>query len=244
MSPSPKPARRPKGADTDVESTPPAKIRADGLTYSRTAAMKHLRATSPEMDALIEAAGTFDVRPDQDLYPYPYLLRSIVFQQLNGVAASTIHGRVLDLFGGEVPAPEVLAEADVDALRSAGLSAAKAASIQDLARHAAAGELPTHEEVPKLSDLELVDRLTVVRGIGPWTVHMLLMFRLGRPDVLPTGDFGVREGWRMLHGDERQPTPTEFRAATESWRPYRSVASWYMWRAVDLHREGKPIVLP
>jgi DNA-3-methyladenine glycosylase II len=236
-------ARRPKGADTDVEATPPAKIRADGLTYSRAAAMKHLRATSPEMDALIAAAGKFDVRPEQDLYPYPYLLRSIVYQQLNGTAAATILGRVLDQFGGEVPPPEVLVEADVDALRSAGLSAAKAASIQDLARHAAAGELPTHDEVPTLSDLELVDRLTVVRGIGPWTVHMLLMFRLGRPDVLPTGDFGVREGWRMLHGLERQPTPTEFRAATESWRPYRSVGSWYMWRAVDLHRDGRPILL-
>lgn len=233
-----------KAGDTDVESTPPRKVRADGLTFSRAAAIRHLRATSPELDALITAAGTFDVRPDQDLYPYPYLLRSIVYQQLNGTAAATIYGRLLDVFGGEVPEPEVLLAADVADLRAAGLSAAKAASAQDLARHAAAGELPTHDEVQALSDLELVRRLTVVRGIGPWTVHMLLMFRLGRPDVLPTGDFGVREGWRMLHGLERQPTPTEFRAATESWRPYRSVGSWYMWRAVDLHREGRPIILP
>lgn len=236
--------RRPQGADADVESTPPAKIRADGLTYGRAAALQHLRTTSPEMDALIAAAGKFDVRPDQDLYPYPYLLRSIVYQQLNGTAAATIFGRVLELFGGEVPTPGVLMDADVGALRSAGLSAAKAASIRDLARHAAAGELPTHDDVPTMSDLELVDRLTVVRGIGPWTVHMLLMFRLGRPDVLPTGDFGVREGWRMLHGLDRQLTPTELRAATEAWRPYRSVGSWYMWRAVDLHRDGRPIVLP
>jgi DNA-3-methyladenine glycosylase II len=228
-----KPPRRPKGADTDVESTPPKKIRADGLTYSRTAAMQHLRATSPEMDALIAAAGKFDVRPDQDLYPYPYLLRSIVFQQLNGVAAATIHGRVLDLFGGEVPPPEVLAEADVDALRSAGLSAAKAASIQDLARHAAAGELPTHDEVPTLSDLELVDRLTVVRGIGPWTVHMLLMFRLGRPDVLPAGDFGVQTGFRLTYGLRSLPDSKRILAHGECWRPYRTFAAWYLWRAAD-----------
>ena len=235
--------RRAKGSDQDVSADPPAKIRSDGLTYGRAAALRHLRATDPRMADVIGAAGAFDVRPDQDLDPYPYLLRSIVFQQLNGTAAATIHGRVLDLFGGRVPTPQELLEAEVDDLRAAGLSGSKAASVQDLARHAAAGELPTHDELPTCSDLDLVDRLTVVRGIGPWTVHMLLMFRLGRPDVLPTGDFGVREGWRLLHGLERQPTPTEFRVATEAWRPYRSVGSWYMWRAVDLSRDGHPVMV-
>ncbi|MCB0879110.1 MAG: DNA-3-methyladenine glycosylase 2 family protein [Thermoleophilia bacterium] len=214
------------------------------MTYDRTAAVEHLRSVDPKLATLIDAAGEFDVRPERVVDPYPYLLRSIVFQQLNGTAAATIHGRVLDLFGGEVPPPEQLLAADVQLLRGAGLSGSKAASVQDLARHAAAGELPTSDEVGTLSDLELVDRLTAVRGIGPWTVHMLLMFRLGRPDVLPTGDFGVREGWRMLHGREAQPTPAQFRDAAEHWRPYRSVASWYMWRCVDLHRSGTPIVLP
>ncbi|MCW2925846.1 MAG: DNA-3-methyladenine glycosylase [Thermoleophilia bacterium] len=231
----PKPRRVP-AADTDVSALPPAPRRPDGLTYDRAAALRHLRKVSPDMKALIKDAGPFTVEPDGDLDPFAYLLRSIVFQQLNGVAAGTIHGRVLDLFEGGVATPAELVELDADTLRTAGVSGSKAASMHDLARHALAGELPTHDELPTMSDLEIVHRLTAVRGIGPWTVQMLLMFRLGRPDVLPTGDFGVREGFRIRAGLDRQPTPTEFRAATESWRPYRSVASWYMWRAVDLAR--------
>lgn len=237
-------APRVRGDDLDVSSEPPAKVRADGLTFDRDAALAHLRATSPELDALIEAAGRYEVDPDPDLEPFAYLLRSIVFQQLNGTAARTIHGRVLDLFGGRVPTPQQLLDTDAETLRTAGLSANKSASARDLARHARAGELPSHDELHAMSDLDIVRRMTIVRGIGPWTVHMLLLFRLGRPDVLPTGDFGVREGFRMLFGLERQPTPTQLRAAAEPWRPYRSVASWYMWRAVDLHRDGRPVVLP
>jgi 3-methyladenine DNA glycosylase/8-oxoguanine DNA glycosylase len=233
-----------KGADLDVSSDPPAKLRVDGLTYDRAKARRHLRGVDERMATLLRQAGRFTVEPDPDLDPYPYLMRSIVYQQLNGTAAATIHGRMLDLFGGKVPTPKQLLATDVETLRGAGLSGSKAASMHDLARHAGNGELPTHDELPTLSDLEIVNRLTVVRGIGPWTVHMLLMFRLGRPDVLPTGDFGVREGYRMLYGLEAQPTPTAFRALAEPWRPYRSVGSWYMWRAVDQFREGRPIVLP
>lgn len=230
-----KPRRVPAG-DTDVGALPPDPIRADGLTFDREAALRHLRAVSPDMAALIKAAGPFTVDPDQDLDPFAYLLRSIVFQQLNGVAAGTIHRRVLDLFEGGVATPVELLDLDAATLRAAGVSGNKAASMHDLARHALAGELPSREELPMLGDLEIVHRLVAVRGIGPWTVQMLLMFRLGRPDVLPTGDFGVREGFRIRNRLERQPTPTQFRAAAERWRPYRSVASWYMWRAVDLHR--------
>lgn len=228
-------------ADQDVSSDPPARTRRDGLTYDRRKAIAHLRGASAHLDALIEAAGSFTVRPDPDVEPFAYLLRSIVFQQLNGTAAATIHGRVLDLFGGSVPTPRQLLETDAATLRIAGLSANKAASAHDLARHAIAGELPTHDQLPTMSDLEIVHHMVRVRGIGPWTVHMLLLFRLGRPDVLPTGDFGVREGYRMLLGLDRQPTPAELRAAAEPWRPYRSVASWYMWRAVDLFRQGRAI---
>jgi 3-methyladenine DNA glycosylase/8-oxoguanine DNA glycosylase len=219
-----------------VSADAPAVIRADGLTFSRASARAHLARVDAELAAVIEQVGGYDVQPEPELDPFPYLLRSIVYQQLNGTAAATIHARVLDLFEGDVPPPELLLETDVAELRSAGLSGNKALSVLDLARHAVDEQLPTPEELPVLSDLEIVDRLTAVRGIGPWTVHMLLMFRLGRPDVLPTGDFGVREGWRLLHGLATQPTPTQFRLETEHWRPYRSVASWYMWRAVDLHR--------
>jgi 3-methyladenine DNA glycosylase/8-oxoguanine DNA glycosylase len=235
-------AKRTPGADLDVSADPPAKLRRDGLTFDRRKAITHLREVSPELDALIEAAGPYRVEPDPDVEPFAYLLRSIVFQQLNGTAARTIHGRVLDLFGGRVPTPQELLDTDAATLRTAGLSANKSASAHDLARHALAGELPTHDELYRMSDLEIVRHMTVVRGIGPWTVHMLLLFRLGRPDVLPTGDYGVREGWRLLAGDAKQLTPTQFRAVAEPWRPYRSVASWYLWRAVDLHREGRPVI--
>ncbi len=233
------PKRRAKAADVDQSAEPPGPVGSDGLTYDRDVAVAHLRRVDPALDRLIEAAGPFEVQPDHDLDPFAYLLRSIVFQQLNGTAAATIHGRLLDLFGGGVPEPEALLEADAATLRTAGVSAGKAASIHDLARHAAEGSLPTRAELDAASDLELVDRLTVVRGIGPWTVHMLLLFRLGRPDVLPTGDFGVREGWRLLHGHAEQPTPAQLRIAAQPWRPYRSVASWYLYRCVDLVREGR-----
>lgn len=236
--------RRPRAADADVSSEAPAPPRRDGLTYDREAALRHLRAVDERLAALIDAAGPFTVRPDRALDPFAYLLRSIVFQQLHGAAAAAIHGRVLALFDGRAPSPDELLETDAATLRTVGLSAGKSASVHDLARHAAAGHLPTADELHALTDLQLVDRLTVVRGIGPWTVHMLLLFRLGRPDVLPTGDFAVREGFRMLHGLAAQPTPASFRAATERWRPYRSVASWYMWRCVHLHREGRPVILP
>lgn len=230
------PARRPRAADADQSADHPATIRADGLTFDRAAAIAHLSSVDDRIASVIDQVGGYDVQPDQDLDPYPYLLRSIVYQQLNGTAAATIHGRVLDLFGGDVPPPELLLETSVDELRAAGLSGNKTLSVLDLARHAVDDALPVADELPMLSDLEIVERLTAVRGIGPWTVHMLLMFRLGRPDVLPTGDFGVREGWRLVHGLDAQPTPAQFRVETEHWRPYRSVASWYMWRAVDLHR--------
>ena len=238
-------ARRPKVGDADVGHGTPATVRGDGLTYDRVEAVAHLRASDPALDRLIGAAGEFEVRPERLDDAFPYLLRSIVFQQLNGTAAATIHGRVLDLFGGSAPTPEQLLATDAATLRTAGVSAGKAASLHDLARHAASGDLPTPEQLDSSSDLELVEQLTVVRGIGPWTVHMLLLFRLGRPDVLPTGDFGVREGWRLLHGHDEQPTPARLREAAEPWRPYRSVASWYLYRCVDLHREGRPpIVAP
>lgn len=228
-----------KAADLDVSAAPPAPRRADGLAYDREAALENLRSVDERMALLIDLAGDFTVHPDDDVEPFQYLLRSIVYQQLNGTAAATIHGRLLGLFGDRVPTPEELLATSVEELRRVGLSANKSASAHDLARHALEGELPTHDQLATMSDLEIVRHMTVVRGIGPWTVHMLLLFRLGRPDVLPTGDFGVREGYRMLYGQERQLTPTQFRAAAEPWKPFRSVGAWYMWRAVDLERAGE-----
>jgi 3-methyladenine DNA glycosylase/8-oxoguanine DNA glycosylase len=213
----------------------------DGLAFDRQRAVAHLSGVDARVAALVDAVGPYAVQPDQAVDAFAYLLRSIVYQQLHGAAAAAIHGRLLELYGGAVPTPQQLAATSVEQLRGAGLSASKASSAHDLARYAAAGQLPTTAELPQLPDLEIVDRLTVVRGIGPWTVHMLLLFQLGRADVLPTGDFGVREGWRLLHDLPEQPTPARLRELTAHWRPYRSVASWYMWRCVDLHRTGRPI---
>lgn len=224
--------------DADVSADPPLPQRADGLCFDRNEAVEQL-SRLPALRQLIRDAGPYAVAPDPQVEPYAYLLRSIVYQQLHGIAAATIHRRLLELFEGTVPEPHRLLETDAPTLRRAGVSANKAASMHDLARHALAGELPTAEELSELSDLELVRRLTRVRGIGPWTVHMLLLFRLGRPDVLPSGDFGVREGWRLVAGLEQQPSPAQLREVAEAWRPWRSVASWYMWRAVDLAREGR-----
>lgn len=232
--------RKPTSADADLGGDqPPSKQRADGLTYDRRKAVAHLREVDSDVARVMDAYGPFEIRPEPDLDPYPYLLRTIVFQQLHGAAAGAIHQRVLDLFGGAVPDPQDLLDMDATTLRTAGLSGNKTLAVHDLARHVIDGVVPTSEEVYGLSDIELVDRFTAVRGIGPWTVHMLLMFRLGRPDILPTGDFGVREGFRLMLGEDLQPTPAQLRARTEHWRPYRSVASWYMWRATDLWRAGE-----
>ena len=167
------------------------------------------------------------------------LLRTIVYQQLNGKAAATIHGRVLDLLPDRRIEPAALLAIDPPLLRKAGLSHSKIAAVIDLARRTQAGELPELGELARMTDEEIVERLTVVRGIGRWSVEMLLMFWLGRPDVLPVGDFGVRHGFMHLLRKQEMPTPEELERYAERWRPYRSVASWYMWRVVDELRATK-----
>jgi DNA-3-methyladenine glycosylase II len=159
------------------------------------------------------------------------LARSICFQQLAGAAASAIHGRFSALYGGR-PTPALVAATPVDAMRSVGLSAAKVASIKDLAAKALDGTVRL-EGWARMGDDEIVDRLVRVRGIGPWTAQMFLIFQLNRPDVWPTGDLGVRVGWGRMHGLDVPPTPAELATAGEVYRPYRSIAAWYCWRVLD-----------
>ncbi len=159
------------------------------------------------------------------------LARSICFQQLAGAAASTIHGRFAAIFDGR-PTPAAVAATPSDVLRAAGLSAAKAASIKDLAAKCLDGTVRL-EGWARMGDDEILDRLVQVRGIGPWTAQMFLMFTLNRPDVWPTGDLGVRVGYGRMHGLAEPPTPAELAAAGEVYRPYRSIAAWYCWRVVD-----------
>lgn len=184
---------------------------------------RHARATHPTRLELSHTQGLFHA-----------LCESIVYQQLSGKAAATIFGRVRALYAPRrFPTPAELAATAPRLLRAAGLSNAKTLAVHDLARRTGAGELPTLAQARKLPDNELIERLTAVRGIGPWTAHMFLIFRLGRPDVLPTADLGVRKGFQQLYRKRELPGPDELTQHAERWRPYRSVASWYMWRVLD-----------
>lgn len=187
-------------------------------------------AADPVFAPLVEVVGPLRIRPPHSTH-YEALLRSIVFQQLAGKAAATIHGRVVEAVGGEVTPERIAATADDD-LRGAGLSANKLAAIRDLTVKVVDGTVPL-DDVEGLDDEEIVERLVTVRGIGRWTAEMFLLFQLRRPDVWPSGDLGVRAGWAKLHGLDELPTPRELEAAGERFRPWRSAAAWYCWRAVD-----------
>jgi DNA-3-methyladenine glycosylase II len=184
--------------------------------------------------------------------PFEALLESILYQQLHASAASAILRRLLTLFGEIHPTPELLLTQPDEALRAVGLSKNKTLALRDLARKTADGTVPTVAQIGKLSDEEIIERLTAVRGVGVWTVQMLLIFRLGRPDVLPVSDYGVRKGFALTF--KRLPRavatkskpfdasmlakPVEMERRARKWQPWRSVASWYLWRACDLY--GKP----
>lgn len=204
------------------------------MSYDLDTAAAHVAGSDPVMAALIERAGPCRIEIGRMDTPFQSLLRAIVFQQLNGKAAATIHGRLLALFPGEHPDPEELLAAPEDALRAAGLSRAKAAAARDLAACTLDGTVPPLDALRAMDDAAIVERLTAVRGVGPWTAEMLLLFQLGRPDVLPVTDYGVRNGFRRAFGLDGLPSPALLRSEGERWRPYRSVASWYLWRAVDM----------
>ena len=175
--------------------------------------------------------------------PFHALARAIAYQQLNGTAAESIFRRFVALYPPSGVEPLLEAEPVLDTpddkLRAVGLSFAKIASIKDLARKTLDGVVPPYEILHTLADDDIIERLTQVRGIGRWTVEMLLMFRLGRPDVLPVDDFGVRNGFRLVYGLRGMPTPRALAEYGARWAPYRSVVAWYLWRAVDLHKAGK-----
>jgi DNA-3-methyladenine glycosylase II len=203
---------------------------AKRLRFSATAAYRHLRAADPVVGRLIEQHGPYRPRPAMD--HYESLLRTILFQQLNGTAASTIQRRWMDLYGGRYPTPpELLATTD-EAFRGTGVSRQKAGYMRDLAAQIIAGHLD-FAGIEALPDDEVVERVTQVKGLGEWSAHMFLMFQLGRPDVLPVGDYGVRNGMRVAYGLPELPGPAQALEIGEPWAPFRSVASWYMWRAVE-----------
>jgi 3-methyladenine DNA glycosylase/8-oxoguanine DNA glycosylase len=207
----------------------------NGLCFDPAAARAHLVAGDPVLAGVIERTPEFSVRPRKTQSLFAALMRSIVYQQLSGKAAETILSRVAALFAPKPwPQPDDLLAVSDDRLRSAGLSRNKCASLRDLARHTLEGTVPPLAAAHRMSDQELIERLTAVRGVGRWTVEMLLIFRLGRPDVLPLDDLGVRKGYRTAFGMRRLPAPVTLARRGERWRPYRSVASWYLWRAAEL----------
>ncbi|HEX5385884.1 MAG TPA: DNA-3-methyladenine glycosylase 2 family protein [Gemmatimonadales bacterium] len=208
--------------------------RPDGLCFDPDAARVHLEAADPALAAVIRRAGRITLRPEPTQSLFAALLRSIVYQQLSGKAAATIHRRVLALFAPKrhPSAADLLAVSD-DQLRAAGLSRNKTAAVRDLARRTLDGTVPRLAHVHRLDDEAVIERLTAVRGVGRWTAEMILMFRLGRADVLPLGDLGVRKGFQRTYGMRRLPSPVTIERRAERWRPYRSAASWYLWRAAE-----------
>jgi len=195
---------------------------------------KHLAAADPLLGAFIERHGPIKRAVPEHPEPYHALLSAVAHQQLHGKAALTILGRLKVLTGDSLPSPEALLALPDEALRGCGFSGNKAAALRDIAEKAVAGVVPSRARAQRLSDAELIKRLVSIRGVGQWTVEMLLIFTLNRPDVFPVDDFGVREGYRALHGLAAQPKPRPFAELGMIYAPYRSLAARYLWRAADL----------
>jgi methylated-DNA-[protein]-cysteine S-methyltransferase len=237
--------KRPGGADATIRPEPAPTRRSlgtpgsGGFSFDTDAAVAHLRAADVGLARLIDAVGPFTMTLERAPSLFFALAEAIVYQQLTGKAAATIFGRVQALFPGGKRGPtaqQILGATDAQ-LRGAGLSGNKTLALRDLARRAEAGELPRMADLQRMDDEAIVERLTAVRGIGRWTVQMLLMFRLGRADVLPVDDYGIRKGFaltfRARGGKDALPTAPAIVKRAERWRPYRTVACWYLWRAVE-----------
>ena len=194
----------------------------------------HLLTADLSLEPHMRRAGPCTIEKANRFQPFHALLSSIAHQQLNGTAALTILGRVKDRFGdGRWPSAKTMATAHLRSMRACGLSRAKALAIRDLAQKTLDGTVPAAKALHDMPNDAIIERLVQVRGIGQWTVEMMLMFRLGRLDVLPADDFGVRKGFSLLLGKDELVGKKELLAYGERWRPYRSVASWYMWRVLD-----------
>lgn len=192
------------------------------------------------MRRLIQEIGPCSLTPRVGRSPFESLARAIAYQQLHDKAAESILRRFIALFPGRrFPKPDELLAMNVRSIRAAGFSRPKIKALRDLAAKALDGTVPTSRTIQKLDDETIVERLIEVRGIGRWTVEMLLIFQLGRPDVLPVGDFGVRNGFRIAYGRRAMPTPNAVLRYGERWKPYRTVASWYLWRAADRAKNAK-----
>ncbi len=205
-------------------------------------AVAHVRASDAALARVIDTAGPFRLELKRTPSLFGALAEAIVYQQLTGKAAATIHGRVCALFPGSRggPAPEDILRASDETLRGAGLSRPKILALRDLAQRAAAGTLPTLAQARRMDDQAVIERLTAVRGIGRWTAEMVLIFRLGRPDVLPLDDYGIQKGFAVALRRKELPARADLERRGVRWRPYRTVASWYLWRAAERANAQRP----
>ena len=198
------------------------------------AALKHLSDADKIMARLIKKIGPCAWKPNKRRSPYETLVKSVAHQQLNGTAAATIFGRLKALYpGSRFPTPAELLATPDEKLRGAGLSRAKIAAIKDIAAKTLEGIVPDSRAIARMDNDAIISQLTTIRGVGPWTVEMLLIFKLGRTDVLPVTDYGVRKGFAVTYKLKDLPSAAELLAHGEKWRPYRSFAAWYLWRALD-----------
>jgi 3-methyladenine DNA glycosylase/8-oxoguanine DNA glycosylase len=221
-------------------------LSGDGrLGFDPNAAVEHLRISDPVLARAIDTIGPFRIEQDRRASIFLALARAIVYQQLTGKAAATIYARLCALFPEGRPTPERILGASDEELRGAGLSRSKMLSLRDLSQRAAAGEIPTPSEIRLMDDEAIIQRLTQIRGIGRWTAEMLLIFHLGRLDVLPVDDYGVRKGFAIAY-DRGLPSPKELTEYGVRWKPYRTVASWYLWRVVEraTARKAMPLATP
>lgn len=205
-----------------------------GYKYDPQIAVSALKGADPKLGRMIDRIGPYCLRDQSALTPFQALLRSIVYQQLSGKAAGSIHDRLKALFPGKRPTAKRLLALSDQALRGAGLSRGKVLAVRDLAGRCVEGTVATRVRLKKMEDEEIINHLIQVRGIGRWTVEMLLIFNLGRPDVLPVDDLGVRRGFMHTFGGNSLPDANRMLNRGKLWRPYRSVASWYLWRASEL----------
>jgi DNA-3-methyladenine glycosylase II len=204
------------------------------------AAHRHLAKSDPVMRRLIREHGKCDLMPEKRRSPFQSLVQAVAHQQLNGTAANNILTRFKKLFPGrKFPKPADLAKVTDAQIRACGFSFAKIKSIRDIAAKALNGTIPSSRQIVRLSDNEIIERLTEVRGVGRWTVEMLLIFQLGRPDVLPADDFGVRTGFRAAYKKRDLPEPKELLAFGEKWKPHRTTAAWFLWCAADAAKKKK-----
>jgi DNA-3-methyladenine glycosylase II len=202
--------------------------------------LRHLRRVDPVMAQLIRRAGPCAIKPERGIGPYQALVEAVAHQQLTGKAANTILGRFYALYGLDCcPPPEALVATPDEQLRGCGFSRAKAASLKDIAAKTLDGTIPPRRTLARMDNEAIIERLVEARGVGRWTVEMFLMFTLGRPDVLPVDDYGIRLGYRIAYGKRTLPKPKALARYGEVWAPYRTTASWYLWRAVDLDRKSR-----